>query len=147
MFHEAVSGPWCMDLEITWPQRSETMGLREQRQRNMTGAIIPALMHRIHQNSVVKRAWARVVLGWVTSWEVLVLHPSFWVLRGTIPACHLSSQWVRPSPSPSAPDDRQSGHPIARYGPSKSRLWNFSHFSAAWKIPSFRDDRRKRQAF
>src|SRR3954467_8041019 len=30
-----------------------------------------------HQNSEVKRAWARVVLGWVTSWEVLVLHPSF----------------------------------------------------------------------
>src|SRR6185295_19660744 len=30
-----------------------------------------------HQNSKVKRAWARVVLGWVTSWEVLVLHPSF----------------------------------------------------------------------
>src|SRR3954468_10853198 len=30
-----------------------------------------------HQNSAVKRAWARVVLGWVTSWEVLVLHPSF----------------------------------------------------------------------
>ena len=28
-----------------------------------------------HQNSDVKRAWARVVLGWVTSWEVLVLHP------------------------------------------------------------------------
>ncbi|MED6179061.1 hypothetical protein PIB30_113582, partial [Stylosanthes scabra] len=28
-----------------------------------------------HQNSAVKRAWAaRVVLGWVTSWEVLVLH-------------------------------------------------------------------------
>ena len=27
-----------------------------------------------HQNSVVKCAWARVVLGWVTSWEVLVLH-------------------------------------------------------------------------
>ncbi|MED6191146.1 hypothetical protein PIB30_113283, partial [Stylosanthes scabra] len=24
-----------------------------------------------HQNSAVKRAWARVVLGWVTSWEVL----------------------------------------------------------------------------
>ena len=30
-----------------------------------------------NQNSAVKRAWARVVLGWVTSWEVLVLHPSF----------------------------------------------------------------------
>ncbi|KAF7834398.1 protein NRT1/ PTR FAMILY 6.1 [Senna tora] len=28
-------------------------------------------------NSEVKRAWARVVLGWVTSWEVLVLHPFF----------------------------------------------------------------------
>src|SRR3954468_22791458 len=27
-----------------------------------------------HQNSEVKRAWARVVLGWVSSWEVLVLH-------------------------------------------------------------------------
>ena len=27
-----------------------------------------------HQNSEVKRVWARVVLGWVTSWEVLVLH-------------------------------------------------------------------------
>ena len=98
-----------------------------------------------HQNSVVKRAWARVVLGWVTSWEVLVLHPSFWVLRGTIPACHLSSQWLRPSPS--APGDRRSGHPITRYGPLKSRVWDFSLFSTAWKIPSFRDDRRKRQAF
>ena len=76
-----------------------------------------------------------------------MLHPSFWVLRGTISACHLSSQWVRPSPSPSAPGDRRSGHPIARYGPSKSRVWDFSPFSAAWKILSFRDDRRKQQAF
>ena len=42
--------------------------------------------------------------------------------------------------------DRRSGHPIARYGPSKSRVWDFSQFSAAWKIPSFRDDQRKRQA-
>ncbi|MED6154595.1 hypothetical protein PIB30_114071 [Stylosanthes scabra] len=33
---------------------------------------------RIHwQNSAVKRAWARVVLGSVTSWEVLVLHLFF----------------------------------------------------------------------
>ena len=30
-----------------------------------------------HQNSTVKRAWARAVLRWVTSWEVLVLHPLF----------------------------------------------------------------------
>ncbi|KAF8095149.1 hypothetical protein N665_0339s0019 [Sinapis alba] len=28
-------------------------------------------------NSAVKRAWARVVLGWVTSREVLVLNPFF----------------------------------------------------------------------
>ena len=52
--------------------------------------------------------------------------PSFWVLRGTILACHLSSQWVRPSPSPSAPGDRRSGHPNARYGPLKSCDWDFS---------------------
>ena len=76
-----------------------------------------------------------------------MLHLSFWVLRGTIPACHLSSQWVRPSPSPSAPGDRRFGHPIARYGPSKSRVWDFSPFSAAYRIPSLGDDRRKRQAF
>ncbi|KAF7834415.1 protein NRT1/ PTR FAMILY 6.1 [Senna tora] len=37
--------------------------------RDMTGAIIPALMHRIPSELEVKRAWARVVLGWVTSWE------------------------------------------------------------------------------
>src|SRR6185312_1436717 len=34
-----------------------------------------------HQNSEVKRAWARVVLGWVTSWEVLVLHSFFFRFR------------------------------------------------------------------
>ena len=28
-----------------------------------------------HQNSAIKRAWARVVLSCVTTWEVLVLHP------------------------------------------------------------------------
>ncbi|MED6186567.1 hypothetical protein PIB30_067979 [Stylosanthes scabra] len=27
-----------------------------------------------HQKSAVKRAWARIVLGWETSWEVLVLY-------------------------------------------------------------------------
>ena len=46
---------------------------------------------------------------------------------------------------PIAIGDRRSGHPIARYGTSKSRIWDFSPFSAAWKIPSFRDDRRKPQ--
>ena len=41
-----------------------------------------------------------------------MLHPSFCVLRGTISACQLSSQWVWPSPLPSAPDDHRSGNPI-----------------------------------
>ncbi|KAK8540334.1 hypothetical protein V6N12_046621 [Hibiscus sabdariffa] len=79
--------------------------------QEMTGAIIPALMHRIPSelrsqaylgesstrmgdllgsprvaplflNSAVKRACARVVLGWVTSREVLVLHPYFWFGNG-----------------------------------------------------------------
>ncbi|KAF7834417.1 hypothetical protein G2W53_009276 [Senna tora] len=36
-------------------------GIRGMYTRDMTGAIIPALMHRSHQNSEVKRAWARVV--------------------------------------------------------------------------------------
>ena len=37
--------------------------------------------------------------------------PSFWLflaITGTISACHLSSLWVRPFPSPSAPGDRRS---------------------------------------
>ena len=67
-----------------------------------------------------------------------MLHPSFWDLRGTIPACHLSSQWVRPSPSPSAPGDRRSGHTIARYGPSKSRVWDVSQFSCRVEDPIVR---------
>ena len=42
----------------------------------MSGAIIPALITRSHQNSAVKRARARVVLSWVTTtWEVLMLNP------------------------------------------------------------------------
>ena len=35
---------------------------------------------RSHQNSALRRVCARVVLGWVTSWEVLVLRP-FILLR------------------------------------------------------------------
>ena len=123
------------------------MGLRGQRHRNMTGAIIPALMHRIPSEL---RSQACLGESSTRMGDLLGssrVHPSFWVLRGTIPACHLSSQWVRPSPSPLAPGDSLSGHPIARYGPSKSRVWDFSPFSAAWKIPSLGDDRRKWQAF
>ena len=43
--------------------------------------------------------------------------------------------------------DRRSGHPIVRYGPSKSRVLDFSPISVGLKIPSFGDDRQKRQAF
>ncbi|KAK8540313.1 hypothetical protein V6N12_046600 [Hibiscus sabdariffa] len=42
----------------------------------------PFQRHRSHQNSAVKRAWARVVLGWVTSWEVHVLHTYFCIGNG-----------------------------------------------------------------
>src|SRR3954471_4706220 len=59
------------------PLRSERNQLYTIKAQRVTGAIIPALCTGSHQNSAVKRAWARVVLGWVTSWEVLVLHPSF----------------------------------------------------------------------
>ena len=45
--------------------------------QNMTGAIILALMHRIPSKLLVKKGRAIVVLGWVTSWEVLVLHLEF----------------------------------------------------------------------
>ncbi|KAF1898401.1 hypothetical protein Lal_00042093 [Lupinus albus] len=33
----------------------------------------------------LKRAWATVVLGWVTSWEVLVLHLSLFPTPGAFP--------------------------------------------------------------
>ena len=42
--------------------------------------MLPTIMHRSHQNSKVNRAWTRVVPGWVTSWEVLVMPPSFFYL-------------------------------------------------------------------
>ena len=46
-----------------------------------------------------------------------MLRPSFWVLRGTIPACHLSSQWVWPSPSAlRSPDRKIRAVEIARLG-------------------------------
>ena len=37
--------------------------------------------------------------------------------------------------------------PNRKIRPSKSRVWDISPFSAAWKIKSLEDDRRKRQAF
>ncbi|MED6129740.1 hypothetical protein PIB30_110887, partial [Stylosanthes scabra] len=55
-----------------------------------------------HQNSAIKRAWARVVLGWVTSWEVLVLHLFFSTsFLPVLPAAD-------PRPGSSAPAGRAS---------------------------------------
>ena len=51
-----------------------------------------------------------------------MLHPSFWVLLGTIPACHLSFQWVGPPPhrlwrsSIRSPDRKIRAVEIARLG-------------------------------
>ena len=127
------------------------MGLRGLRHKNKTGAIISALMNRIPSElrSSVFLGESSTRMGDLLGKSSCCtpLFGSFWVLRGTISTYHLSSQWLRPSPSPSAQDDRRSGHPIVRYGPSKSRVWDFSPFLSAWKIPSFQDDRRKRQAF
>lgn len=54
---------------------------------NKTSAPYPVVMRsyqgyytRSHQNSEVKRLWAGIVLGWVTSREVPVLHPPFALL-------------------------------------------------------------------
>ena len=43
----------------------------------MSDAIIPALRHRIPSELRSEARLAIVVLGWVTSWEVLVLHSFF----------------------------------------------------------------------
>ncbi|RDY05538.1 hypothetical protein CR513_10614, partial [Mucuna pruriens] len=53
----------------------------------------------------IKRAWARVVLGWVTSWEVLVLHLFFRyraiVDRATLDRCdHTSTNAPDPIRTP-----------------------------------------------
>ncbi|MED6226420.1 hypothetical protein PIB30_103541, partial [Stylosanthes scabra] len=56
-----------------------------------------------HQNSAVKRDWARVLLGWVTSWEVLVLHLFFSTsFLPVLPAAD-------PRPGSSGPVSRASG--------------------------------------
>ncbi|MED6215420.1 hypothetical protein PIB30_113482, partial [Stylosanthes scabra] len=54
-------------------------------------------------NSAVKRAWARVEIGWVTSWEVLVLH--FFFSSSFLPV--LPAADTRPGSS--APAGRASG--------------------------------------
>ena len=47
MFHEGAGGPWGMEREIIGLYGSETVDLRGLRRKNMMGAVIPALMHRI----------------------------------------------------------------------------------------------------
>ncbi|MED6142520.1 hypothetical protein PIB30_114602, partial [Stylosanthes scabra] len=74
-----------------------------------------------HQNSAVKRAWARVVLGWVTSWEDLVLHlffgASFFARSSGLPR-------ARGTPVPEAHLRRvghpEGGAPIRGDGPRKA---------------------------
>ena len=73
--------------------------------------------------------------------------PFFLGLAGYHSGLPLVVQMGSALPTPSAPGDRRSGHPIARYGPSKLRALDFSPFSAEYKIPSLGDDQRKRQAF
>ncbi|KAF1898447.1 hypothetical protein Lal_00042141 [Lupinus albus] len=65
--------------------RTDNYDLKHLIARTHAGAIIPALMHRIPSELRIKRAWARVVLGWVTSWEVLVLHLSLFPTPGAFP--------------------------------------------------------------
>ncbi len=44
---------------------------------------------RSHQNSEVKRLWAGIVLGWVTSREVPVLHPFSKKIKKYFAAAHM----------------------------------------------------------
>jgi hypothetical protein len=63
----------------------------------LAGAIIPVLMHQIPSELAVKRAWARVVLGWVTSREVLVLHPTP-LLHGSVGSSAMDRALLSPPP-------------------------------------------------
>ena len=38
-----------------------------------------------HQNSAAKRPWARIVLPWVTRWEVLVSYPTLFLATVFLP--------------------------------------------------------------
>src|ERR1700684_1144885 len=67
---------------------------------------------RSHQNSEVKRLWAGIVLGWVTSREVPVLHPTIFF---SSPLFH--PRTIRPSPHRTCTS--------ARTNPSSSRSTSF----------------------
>ncbi|KAK9192587.1 hypothetical protein WN944_003280 [Citrus x changshan-huyou] len=72
--------------------RSRARGLRAARTRRGAGKGPRRAELCGGRNSAVKRAWARAVLRWVTSWEVLVLHPSFYLFSRLI-------LFSRPTPS------------------------------------------------
>ena len=107
----------------------------------MAGAIIPALMYRIPS-----KLRNKAFLGESsTRMGDLLGRPRVAPLFLGLAGHHFGLPLVVPMgsalPIPSAPGDLRFGHPIARYGPSKSRVWDFSPFSAAWKIPSLGYDR------
>ena len=81
-----------------------------------------------NQNSVVKRAWFRVELGRVTSWEVLVCHPSFW-------SCGVPFRLATCSPNGFGPPHRHRRRaivdPVTRSQDTDRQnraYWIFPHF-------------------
>jgi hypothetical protein len=83
---------------------------------NKTSAPYPVVMRsyqgyytRSHQNSEVKRLWAGIVLGWVTSREVPVLHPpfcsssSFFLLFSALLYYPFCFHYIRTMPQPFFP--------------------------------------------
>src|ERR1700724_488248 len=78
---------------------------------------------RSHQNSEVKRLWAGIVLGWVTSREVPVLHPSF-APAASIPPFP-SLLLLRPSIHPSIHPSPQRSAPLyVRTAPSSTSSYH-----------------------
>ncbi|KAK7321119.1 hypothetical protein VNO77_31354 [Canavalia gladiata] len=55
-------------------RRLRSLALLEKLRNGPRNRFLGSTSTSTGRNSAVKRAWARVVLGWVTSWEVLVLH-------------------------------------------------------------------------
>ncbi|MED6227360.1 hypothetical protein PIB30_112778, partial [Stylosanthes scabra] len=85
------------------PESSAPAGLASGRAGLHGEEMGPARPHCGGTNSVVKRAWARVVRGRVTSWEVLLLHLFFSTsFLPVLPAAD-------PRPGSSAPAGRASG--------------------------------------
>ena len=92
------------------------------RHRNMTGAIIPALMHRIPSElrSLACLGESSTRMGDLLGSPRVA--PLFFGLTGFHSGLPLVVPTGSASPSPSTPGDRRSGHSIERYEPSKWRV-------------------------